>query len=190
MKIFIFIFLMLSGGWLYSQNNFYNHSVVSTADKVLNMSAYKDRKVLIVVASPAVLSGKSSSRYLGKIQATYPELSVLIIPARDIGRDSSGAASFVAQPVPGLKNTAFGAATLAGKDKGSGQHPLLRWLTNSGENRHFDASINDDEQFFVISESGVLYAVLGKGVPDELLKMVLEAPDIGQQQLITDINRK
>lgn len=189
MKILISIFFMLAPGWLHAQSSFYDLSVVSFSGKVVNMSSYKGKKVLIVVASPAALQAKTAARYLGKIQSGFPKVSVLILPAGDIDKDSS-TSGYELNQEPQLSSTVFSTLASAGKIKESEQNPLIRWLTNSSNNRHFNHDITSDEQFFVISESGVLYAVLGKGVPDEVLKTVLETEDVKPQQVITEINRQ
>lgn len=189
MKLLILFLLALVPGLLHAQSSFYDLSVVSFSGKVVNMSSYKGKKVLIIVASPAALRAKTASRYLGKIQSTFPKLSVLVLPAGDIAKDSS-AFGYEPSQEPQLSSTIFSTLAIAGKNKEAQQHPLIRWLTRSDNNRHFDLDITSDEQFFVISESGVLYAALGKGVPNEVLKTVLEAEDVKPQQVVTEINRQ
>jgi glutathione peroxidase len=188
MKILICIFFMLTASWLQAQNNFYDLSVVSSSGNVVSMSAYKGKKLLIVIASPEVLRAKTAARYLGKIQSAYPAVSVLILPATVTGVDSATAAEV--KQFPRLNNTLYSAATVSTKSKQTEQHPLLQWLTRKDSNKHFDRDITDDEQFYVVSESGVLYAALGKGVSDMVLKEVLTAGDVRPQQIITDINRR
>jgi hypothetical protein len=148
------------------------------------MSDYKGKKTLIVVAGTASLQAKSSARYLGGLQEKYPDVSVVIIPVADSSGTSAG-------PVPKEKtavaNTRFSTLVTA---KEREKDPLLQWLSDSKQNHHFDVTLTNDEQFFVISESGVLYAVLEKGVPDMTLKEVLTAEDVKPQQVITDINRQ
>lgn len=186
MKFLICIFSVLTASWLHAQNNFYDLSVVSSSGKVFSMSSYKGKKLLIVVASPGALRASSSAQYLGKIQSAYPAVSVLVLPAGDIGADSTAEVKQFAE----LNNTMFSAAASIAKDKQAVQHPLLQWLTHKDSNRHFDGDITNDEQFYVISESGVLYAVLGKGVSDAVLKEALTAEDVKPQQSITDVNRQ
>lgn len=186
-RFLIFIFLMLAAGWLHAQDDFYALSVVTSSGELVTMSEYKGKKVLIVVASPEALQAKSAPRYLGRIQSEYPDIAILVLPS-DIGGDSSSTEEI--KPYPGLSNTRFSSLLTAGKKSPSEKDAFLQWLTRSKDNRHFEKNIVNDEQFFVISESGVLYAVLEKGVPDAFLKAVLTAPDVKPQQVITDHNRQ
>lgn len=178
---------MLTAGGLQAQSSFYDLSVVSSSGKVISLSAYKGKKLLIVIASPGALRAKTAARYLGKIQAAYPAVSVLVLPAT-AAADSAGAAEV--KQLPGFSNTLYGTAAVITKNKQTEQHPLLQWLTRKENNKHFDKDISSDEQFYVISESGVLYAALGKGVSDMVLKEVLTAGDVKPQQVITNINRQ
>jgi glutathione peroxidase len=179
---------MLIAGELQAQSSFYDLSVVSSSGKVISMSAYKGKKLLIVIASPEALGAKTAARYLGKIQAAYPAVSVLVLPSTATGADSTAAAEV--KQLPGLSNTLYSTAAVTTKNKQTEQHPLLQWLTRKESNMHFDRDIECDEQFYVISESGVLYAALGKSVSDRVLNEVLTAGDVKPQQVITDINRQ
>jgi glutathione peroxidase-family protein len=190
MKILICVLFMLTSCLLQAQNNFYDLSVIPAMGRVVSLSDYKGKKVLIVVASPTAIQAKNAARYLGKVQAAYPQIAVLVLQTADTGKVVDSAVIANPEQLQKLSNTRFVTLTAAGKDKGSAQHPLLQWLTHSDSNRHFDLDITGDEQFFVISESGVLYAVLEKGAPDEALKTVLETGDIKPQQVITGINRQ
>ena len=58
------------------------------------------------------------------------------------------------------------------------QNALMKWLTNSSENNRFDAEVSTDNQLYVISESGILYAILEKGAPLKVLETVLGQKDI------------
>ena len=169
-------FFMLASGGLLAQDNFYDLSVVSASGELANLSDYKGKKVLIVVASPGALQAKTPARYLGKIQSEYPGISVLILPS-DIGADSLSAAdsssAIESKAYPVLNNTRFGALIKAGKDKSSDRGAMLQWLTRANGNKHFEKDILSNEQYYVISESGVLYAVLEKEISDIFLKAVL-----------------
>ena len=183
-RILLIAVMLLGSQLLFSQHSLYDMHFGSSEDRPVTMSDYKGKKTLIVVAGPASLQAKSSARYLGDIQKKYPAVSVVIIPVADSSHPS-------ADPVPKDKamvaNTRY-SALVASKEKE--RHPLLQWLSDSKQNHHFDVTLKNDEQFFVISESGVLYAVLEKGVSDAILKEVLTAKDVQPQQVVTDINRK
>lgn len=186
MKLLISLFCMAIGGMLQAQDNFYDVSLVSSSGKVVNMSSYAGKKLLIVVTSPRILQAKTPAAYLGKIQASYPNVSVLILPF-DNAADSASVIDW--NLLPTVDNTLFGAQITNGKDSAS-ENPMLRWLTTPTLNQHFEKTISSDEQYYVISESGVLYAVLDKGVSETFLKEVLTAPDVKPQNVITEINKQ
>ena len=176
MKIlFIVTFFKLALGDLYAQTSFYDLSIVTVSGEVVNFSDYKGKKVLIIVASPGALKSKTAARYFGKLQSQYPDVSVLILPL-DIGMDSSSVIENEVYPL--LSNSKFSVLVKAGKDKTLETGTLLNWLTHGNNNKHFTKDIMSNEQYYVISESGELYAVLEKGVSDVFLKEVLTAPDV------------
>lgn len=186
MKFIICILFILTGGWLQAQTSFYDQALALTSGKVINMSSFKERKVLLVILSPTSLREKSSEKYLGKIQSEFPDLSVIVLQS-NIGADTT---SFTdVKQYDTISNTSFSNVVSGGKDQAQ-TDPLLHWLTDSTSNLHFRTNTISDEQLYVISESGVLYAVLGKGVSDALLKEILTAKDVKPQQIITDDNRK
>lgn len=186
MKLLISFFCIVMGELLQAQDNFYDVSLVSSSDKIINMSSYAGKKLLIVVSSPRTLRTKTPAAYLGKIQASYPSVSVLILPFDNTG-DSASVIDWNSMPT--VDNTLFGAQITNRKDSAS-ENPMLRWLSKSQLNQHFEKAISSDEQYYVISESGVLYAVLDKGVSETFLKEVLTAPDVKPQNIITDINKQ
>lgn len=181
-KIVLFIMLSLSfSSYLAAQHAVYTLSFSSGKGEYIPMSRYKDKKILIVVAGPDALQANASAKYLGDIQKEYPDVTVIIIPIADSG------VSMATDTLTDVANTDRGALVTTAE---SSRHPLLQWLSDSKQNLHFDVTLKHDEQFFVISASGVLYAVLEKGVPDAVLKEVLTAKDVEPQQVITDINRQ
>ncbi len=60
------------------------------------------------------------------------------------------------------------------KDAKGRQHPLLAWLTDKDQNRHFDQDIETTDKLFFINESGVLYAVLDNMVGAEVISNTLK----------------
>ena len=54
----------------------------------------------------------------------------------------------------------------------------MQWLTHAGQNIHFDADVTTDNQLYIISESGILYAVLEKGVPPGVIDQLLKQEDV------------
>lgn len=178
MKLFVSIFCILISIQVEAQDDFYDISLTTTSGKLINLSSYKGKKLLIVVVNQQVLQAKTSAGYLGDIQAAYPEVSVLILPTSN-QKDSLSSADIRA--LPELDKTQYGSAVATGDDSAFVQHPLLRWLSKPVANKHFDKPITGDDQYYVINESGVLYAVLDKNVSDVFLKEVLSAGEAKAQ---------
>ena len=170
MKFFL-LFSMLYAGAALGQNSVYNRTLQTLNGSEISMSVFKDKKILIAAVSPASLQSGSLS-FFDSLQKANPAVVVIVFPALDFGGDSNTAI------LNNIKNDStlsviITAATQVTKASGNLQHPLLNWLTHDTENSHFNSEILTDNQLFLISETGVLYAVLEKGTPagviDELL---------------------
>jgi glutathione peroxidase len=174
MKYYLFILLFYSGG-LTAQNSIYDMTVQSATGKTIPLSNYKGKKLLIAVVNPGSLQKKDVINYWDSLQLRNPNTVVIIIPANDI---SAGEDVSISSAQPISDKVIVVSSAPAKKDKGNNQHPLIKWLTHGDKNNHFDADVETDNQLYVISQSGVLYAVLGKTVRKETIDAVLKQADI------------
>ena len=175
MKYFLF-FILLYSGQLFAQSSIYDQTVQSEKGKTISLSDYKGKKLLIAVVSTDNLKKKDAINYWDSLQTSNPGVVVFVIPADDISKDTDTTNNNT-QQTSSDKVTVTSIAS-AKKDKGSSQHPLMQWLTHVVKNSHFDADVETDIQLYVISESGLLYAVLEKGVRQQLIDDVLKQEDV------------
>lgn len=162
MKLFFYIFLYLYPASLLlgqDASSFYQLSVpVRDSSRSINMVAFQGKKVLVAVCD----AYEPDTPLLGQLddlqQKYLDRLMVIVIPVNDLTPSSKAADVNQWQGISG----SYQVSRLSAGKKASGraQHPLLRWVTNQSENRHFDHDIKGDGYLFVISETGRLFAVL------------------------------
>lgn len=177
MKPLLFIILFYSGQLL-AQSSIYDQTVQSEKGKTISLAEHKGKKLLIAVVSTGSLKEKDAINYWDSLQATNPEVVIIVIPANNVSTDTDTTKTSTLQT--SSDNVTVTTIASVKKDKGSSQHPLLRWLTHGNKNFHFDADVETDNQLYVVSESGVLYAVLEKGVSQQVIDEVLKQEDVKQ----------
>ena len=176
---FFFLLVIFYSGEVLSQSNVYNISIETIDGKTIQLSDFKGKKIVVATFSPDRLKYGGLS-YLDSLQIEYPSVTILIVPAGDFGgQNDSLIITDIIKNISSL-NVTIGAECAVKKDKGSRQHPLLKWLTTAASNVHFDNDVETDEQLFIISESGILYAVLVNEISGNIIKNVLSQPDIKQ----------
>lgn len=174
MKSFIIFSLLILP--LFFKSSIYDLQIETAQGQLINMSQFKGKKILIASVSPEILETNKLS-FLDSIQDAYPTIVVIAVPAKDFGGNRNEEIVATAKNAPTRKIILTPLADVK-KSKASVQHPLLRWLTDASANTHFDADAETDDQLYVVSESGVLYAVLQKGVPAKVIDQVLEQQNI------------
>lgn len=176
------ILTILSICWttqLSAQQKIYDIELQSVDDKVISLAECKGKKILIAVASPEQLE-IHGLQFLDSMQQILPDIKVLVIPANDFGGDRN---EEILQSVRSNTSKEIAVAALsyvAKKGKEGKQNALMSLLTDVKQNMHFDDDVNADFHLYVISESGVLYASLSKGVNSEILRSILQQEDIKQ----------
>lgn len=178
MKYF-FVFILFYSGQILAQSGIYGFDVQTDKGNTISLSAYKGKKMLIAVIGTDVLQKKDAISYLDSLQTSNPKVAVIVIPANDVNDTLANAATVNTLQTASDKVIVAGIVA-ARKDKASNQNPLLQWLTHADKNGHFNADVETDNQLYLISESGVLYAVLGKGLSCKAVNEVLKQADIKQ----------
>ena len=117
--------------------------------------------------------------FLDSVQVANPQAVTIIVPAEDFS------SSTITGLLTTIKNTASPrlivmASAKVKKSKKAEQNELMKWLTDTAHNRHFNAEVKTDDQLYIISESGILYCVLEKGVSQNTLNGILKQADIKQ----------
>jgi glutathione peroxidase-family protein len=168
-KLFV---ILAFAGLSFSIVDVYTIQFQDVSGKTISMGSFKGKKVIV-----AVINAKSPDisylRYLNQMQAKSTSYQIIAIPSTEFAgqsdptrlnqvRTSEKLAIIVARPGE-LK-----------KDAKGRQHPLLAWLTDKDQNRHFDQDIETTDKLFFINESGVLYAVLDNMVGAEAISNTLK----------------
>lgn len=161
------------------RSGIYDLNIQTFAGDSINMATLQGHKILIVSATANNLQ-PADMNFWDSVQASNSPLAVILIPANDMGNivNDDSAVNAISTNVPG--NIILAAGALVKKQEAQDQNPILQWLTQSNENTHFNTDVVTDEQIYVVSESGVLYAVLEKGVPAQVIDHVLKQPDVTQ----------
>lgn len=175
---YLFIFLIILSGSVFGQPGLYERHVSTADGRSLNMADFKGAKILVAAVSPPLLQ-KGRMAFLDSLQQAFPTVKMIVLPAQDFDQEKQ-ADRVVAE----LQSRSAKEAVLAQpawvKKTANDQHPLMQWLTNAQYNKHFNTEVYTDEQIYVISESGILYAKLEKGVPLKVIEEVLRQEDVKQ----------
>lgn len=177
---FILIAAILSGFQLNAQRSAYDFSITDAKGNFISLSDFKGKRLVIATVAKQSLETKTAFKYWDSIQKANPAICFFIIPMNDFGSDSTSEISLSATKA-NPAGVSLSRAVSAKKGKGEKQDPLLKWLTNASENGHFDEDVFADQQMFVISEAGVLYAVIGKGTRSAVLNEILNQAEIKYQ---------
>jgi len=177
MKLFILL-VMFYPGRLMAQSSVYNLSIQGLDGKTIKLSDYKGKKILIASASPDALKN-DGLRFFDSLQSAYPQIVVIAIPANDFGGTKN------TEIIDEIKSDVSKHIIIASpadvkKNKGRDQNSILKWLTSISDNTHFDDDVQTDIQSYVISESGILYAVLLKTADPAAFKNILTQEDMKQ----------
>ena len=175
MRFLLLIIVFYSGGLL-AQSRIYDISIQTVSGKTLNMSDYKGKKIMVASVSADNLQ-KGQLRFLDSLQVNNSSITVIVVPATDFKGTNDSVA------IDGVKKNSslhlvVSAAEAVKKSNGAKQNKLLQWLTSASANTHFDIDVTTDSQLYMISESGVLYAVLEKGASNALINQLIKQPDI------------
>jgi len=176
MKLIFFILILYSVPAL-SQSSIYELDIQNISGETVSMKTYKGQKILVASVSPGNLQKKGALVFWDSLKTANPKTAVILIPAADMGSTVDSAAMNT------IKNNVSDKLLLAGtaqvkKDKGNNQNPIMQWLTDVRKNTHFNADVETDQQIYVISQSGELYAVLAKGASLSVIDGVLRQADV------------
>jgi glutathione peroxidase len=162
------VFFLMMFSW---QSSVYNIQVQTIDGNNVSLSSYQGKKI-IAIEFKTVNPDSAQLRYLDSLQTGSSSIRVIAVPAIDFGgtvseenlrnlRASLGLHFLITKPAA-VKKTA-----------GSGQHPLFKWLTHVNDNGHFDNEVEVPGQFFIIGTNGILYSLLRKETPHNVVSAVL-----------------
>jgi glutathione peroxidase len=177
MKLF-FILCILYSGNAFSQSSIYDLDVRTPDGNTINMSNYKGQKILIVSVTAENLLTKDL-HFWDSLQRTNAPIAVVLIPANDLGKPFDDSTIEVIKNILS-KNLILSASAKVKKAEAQNQDPIFQWLTHSDRNAHFNADVTTNKQIYIVSESGILYAVLEQGVPVTVIDRALKQKDVTQ----------
>ena len=174
----ILISLFVYAGGLMAQSRVYDISIPGLDGKSINLADYQGKKILIAAISTANLQS-GQLRFLDSLQVSNPSAVVIAVPASDYKQAND---SITLDGIKKNSSLQLVVAAADGVKKGNGakQNRLIQWLTSVSANTHFDLDVTTDNQLYVISESGILFAVLEKGAPASLINQLLKQDDVKQ----------
>lgn len=168
------MFLCLSAN---AQKTIYDHSVIDTDGKSISLGDFSGSKILIAAVNYDELSSTTGFIFWDSLQKVFPDLKIVLMPAIDMNADSNKILSVNTSFLLNEKMT-ISSPQKVKQDEGADQNDVMDWLTDVDNNFHFQTDVKSDRSMFVISESGVLYAILDKGSPLDLISQVLQQKDI------------
>lgn len=177
MKSFLIFFILLSTA-ANAQDKLSDISFTDADNKEVQAKNFEGRKLLIAIAGAAYLQRHGLS-LLNGLAEKYPDLNVVLVPGEDLGEDSATTGkvtdSLNQRKIRNVSVSRSGKVKKAAKQQ---QHPLVQFVTNVQSNTHFDNDITTDLTVCVVSESGVMYALLEEGFFAKTLDEILQQSDV------------
>lgn len=173
---FIIVFITGFFSLFSNEGSFYDIEIMKPDGQKISMASFSNKKIIITAISTSN-PDYGYLKYLNYLQSQNSSLVIIAVPAIDFGGEINY------ERVKGIRdslplNIIITQPGYIKKTKGNSQQILFKWLTRVEENSHFDTDVETTDQLYVISESGVLYAVLQKPVTSEVIEQVLKQQDI------------
>ncbi len=171
MKLFL-LSILFCCSQLSAQTSIYSISMAGLNGNNITLNSYQGKKILVAAVSPEGLQN-GYLNFLDSLQATNDSVVIIAIPASDFGGSQN------AEILETIKNdtashVVLTSLSLVQKDNGENQNNLMKWLTTDTENIHFNSEVFTDTQLYLINAGGILYAVLEKGVPLDVIGNLLK----------------
>ena len=146
----------------------YDITIHTLGGSPVSLSSFAGKKI-IAFEFDANNYDQSQLLTLDTIQRSGLPVQVIGVPAKDFG--STATIQQIRALVQSL-NLSF-IITQPGyvkKSAGTNQQKIFKWVTHVNENSHFDNDADNPGQIYLISSEGVLYAMLGRGTPNAVVK--------------------
>lgn len=155
----------------------HDYSIQGNKGDVLQFSAYKARKILLVnVASECGLTPQYA-QLEALYQAAQGKMIIVGCPSNDFGQQEPGTDAEIAQFCSLNYGISFPLTTKIKVKKGDGQHELYQYLTQKTLNGLSDADVTWNFQKYIFDETGQLTHVFGPQT-EPLDAPLLEALDV------------
>jgi glutathione peroxidase len=154
---YILVLLLLFTAYIADCQGIYDQSFKDTDSKNISLKDFAGKKLLFIILP--LKAADSFVAQLKTFKATYVDkVQVIGVLSQEDGHSQVSKAEIKAV----YHNTGILITDVVGFRKGTGQSPLMKWLTNKAENGHFDMDVKGPGQKFFVNEQGKLYAVLGQ----------------------------
>lgn len=145
-----------------SQQELYDITFHDINNKPIALNTFSGKKIVISVIDAA----RPDELYLKMLDTLYRNnnttVQVIAVPVSNFGNAISNDSLTVL--FKKLNLSYIISKTAEGRKENNHQHPILYWVTHVSSNKRFDNDIEEPGQLFVISESGVLYAVMKRKI--------------------------
>jgi glutathione peroxidase-family protein len=137
----------------------YSMSFTGLDNQSVSLNSGQNNRIIIVAFS-AANPNKAQLQGLDSIyRNSSHRILVIGIPVNDFS--AAPAASSLLSLLRDSMNVSYPIAAISRGSAGSGQHPLMQWLTTNSPKNHFKLTFGPNSQLFIIAPNGLLYAVLG-----------------------------
>ena len=163
----LFVFFLFTTLAFKPVSSIYDITIQTLNGASVNLGSFAGKKIIVIEFDAANYDG-AQLLTLDSLQKTNPTVQVIGVPAKDF---STSTTQNIQSLVTSL-NLSFIITQpgLVKKSAGNNQEPIFKWLTHAGENTHFDNDADQPGQIYLVSEKGVLYAMLQKGTVNAIVK--------------------
>ncbi len=155
-----------------SFSSIYDIQITTIDGKQVDLDVYKGKKI-IVTAFDALNPDTEQLTFLDSLQTTDKNITIIAVPALDFSaskfmpdlaklRDSLNLHFIITNPALVKRNAT--------------QSPLFKFLTSVDENGHFNVDVEEPDQLYFIDTSGILYSILKKETPHNIVDDVRLQP--------------
>lgn len=128
--------------------------------KTIDLTTFKGGKILFLILP--LSDGDTTLNSLALFQQKYGDkVQTIGIPAMEEGFKKGDEMKLKRLYQDKNINLLIAEAMEVKKSSGSQQSPIMQWLTNKDNNRHFNMDVKGIGQKFFVDETGKLYAVIG-----------------------------
>jgi glutathione peroxidase-family protein len=175
---YIIILVLFCTNQICAQSKIYDVEVSTLDSTKESLRYYPGQKILIATGHPNYLR-KAGVKFLDSLKSLYPALVIIAVPVQDSSIEDTRSDIDLIQNNR-AKKIIVGTVANTADNKSERQNKLVKFLTDVGENTHFDQELTTDFTIYLISESGYLYATLNKSTSAKTLNELIRQEDVKQ----------
>ncbi len=155
-----------------TDSSLYGISFSDSKGETVEMSSFKGKRIMVFVTDSETPDIHKLDQVSNVSKNSLPTTEIIVIAASDLGKNDDGSNALSSSFSTAKEKFVLSDVMEVAKASRQ-QHPLLRWLTSSEYNKHFDRDA-EEGIIFMINEEGVLYGVHSKQIDSKMLKHVME----------------